>query len=102
VYTYDLFVSYRREQPGKTPLSMPWLRKVVDRLEHYLGMELGDREPRIFFDTNCVELGDHWPQRLHAAILGSKCILPIWTPPYFRSRWCLAEWKSFAAREQLL
>jgi hypothetical protein len=99
LYEYDLFVSYRREGPTRN-LSTPWLKEVVRRIEHYLSMELGDREPRIFFDEESVELGDHWPRALSDALLHSKCLLPIWTPPYFRSRWCMVEWQSFLAREQ--
>src|SRR5262249_52411194 len=26
----------------------------------------------------------------------------VWSPPYFRSPWCLAEWQSLEAREQKL
>ena len=100
MYDYDLFVSYRREGPGKKRLSTPWLRQVVPRIEHYLSMELPDREPRIFFDVESLEVGDRWPQSIRDALLRSKCLMPIWTPPYFRSQWCMAEWKSFLAREE--
>jgi hypothetical protein len=95
-YEHDLFVSYRR-----TDNVMEWARNhLVPRLRRCLVDELG-HEPRIFFDTE-QEAGTHWPENLKQALQRSRLLLAIWSPPYFHSRWCLAEWKTITAREQVL
>lgn len=101
MYRYDVFVSYKRE-PSEKRLVTPWLRKVLDRIEYWLRQELGGEGPRIFFDEDSIEVGDDWPEEIRAALLTAKCLLPIWSPEYFRSTWCIAEWKSFLTREKLL
>lgn len=100
-YAYDVFVSHRREPPGQELLT-PWIMEVVKRVQMWLGMCLGGVEARVFFDTRVLGPGSRWPAELQRAISRSKCLLPIWSPPYFHSPWCIAEWRSFVARERLL
>ena len=100
-YVYDVFVSYRREPPGEELLT-PWLMEVVKRVRRWLGMCLGGVEARVFFDTQVLGPGSRWQTELGRAIRTSKCLLPIWSPEYFNSQWCVAEWQSFVDREQLL
>lgn len=95
-YEYDLFVSYRR-----TDNVQEWARNhLVPRLRRCLVDELG-RDPAIFFDTD-QDPGTHWPENLRRALQRSRLLLAIWSPPYFHSRWCLAEWKTISAREDVL
>jgi hypothetical protein len=101
MYRYDVFVSYKREPPNKR-LVTPWLREVLDRIEYWLRQEVGGRGVHFFFDEESIEVGDDWPDEIRDALLSAKCLLPVWAPEYFHSRWCVAEWKSFLAREQLI
>jgi hypothetical protein len=101
MYEYDLFVSYKRESPQRQ-LYTPWLIAVLQRVEYYLCQELGGRDVSIFFDAASIDVGRRWPQRLRTALQRSRCLLAIWTPEYFRSGWCTAEWRSFLERERLL
>lgn len=80
---------------------MHWIRQVVRHLQYALTQELGGREARIFIDEQ-IEAGQVWPRELQHAAKASKCMIGIWTPEYFRSAWCLSEWKSFEARERHL
>jgi hypothetical protein len=98
-YAYDVFVSHKRE-PSDGELLTPWIREVVRRVQLWLGMSLGGVEARLFFDTDVLRPGSHWPDVLGHAIGASRCLMPIWSPAYFRSPWCLAEWQSFVARER--
>jgi hypothetical protein len=100
-YAYDVFVSHKREPRGQELLT-PWIREVVRRVQLWLGMSLGGVEARLFFDTDVLKPGSPWPAVLQRAISTSRCLLPIWSPAYFRSPWCLAEWQSFVARERLV
>jgi TIR domain-containing protein len=100
-YAYDVFVSYKREPKGEELLT-PWIREVVKRVRLWLGLSLGGVEARVFLDTDALKAGISWPAGLQHAIGASRCLLPIWSPAYFRSPWCLAEWQSFLARERLV
>jgi hypothetical protein len=101
MYRYDVFVSYKRE-PSNKRLVTPWLREVLDRVEYWLRQELGGQQVAIFFDEDSIEIGDDWPDEIRDALLSAKCLLPVWSPEYFRSTWCVAEWRSFLMREELI
>ena len=103
MYEYDLFVSYKRE-PKDNELMTPWLRKVLKRIEYYLRQEMGGRRDRarLFLDVDGIEAGEVWPEKIRHALQSARCLMPIWSPEYFHSDWCVAEWRSFLAREQLV
>jgi len=93
-YEYDVFFSYKRH-----PLTLEWTRGVVRLLRLWLELEVG-REISVFVDEDCIETGDRWPERLREALKSSRCMVCVWSPPYFRSDWCMSEWQSFRAREK--
>jgi hypothetical protein len=101
MYRYDVFVSYKREPENKR-LVTPWLREVLDRIEYWLRQEMGGHRVAIFFDEDSIEVGDDWPSEIRDSLRSAKCLLPVWSPEYFHSSWCMAEWKSFLARENLV
>lgn len=95
-YEFDLFISYRRRG---NPLN--WVQNhFYPRLRDYLDDHL-DKDPALFIDVD-MEKGSHWPTCLENALNRTKILVPIYTPQYFRSPWCLAEWKTMAEREELL
>jgi len=96
-YEWDAFVSYKRE-----PELMGWIDNVVRRLQLWVSNDLGGREARIFLDSVSIDHGTRWPYRLRHAIRTSRCLVPILSPAYFQSRWCVTEWTSFIAREKLV
>jgi len=59
-------------------------------------------QTKIFVDWDGIETGSAWPEKLQHALKRSRCLLPIWSPEYFRSTWCLAEWRTMMEREKLL
>ena len=56
---------------------------------------------RIFFDTEEIQTGTRWRQKLAEALRQSRCIVCVWSPLYFRSKWCVSEWMTFVRREDL-
>ena len=91
-YRYDIFISYRRSQVVRD-----WVHNhLLGELRAWL-TESMPRDPSIFVDEE-IEVGDHWPTALEQALLRSRCMVCVWSPPYFRSRWCMAEWKTMEAR----
>ncbi|MFF9602505.1 TIR domain-containing protein [Streptomyces sp. NPDC014684] len=95
-YEWDVFISYCHSGHVKG-----W---VINHFRHELKLSLEDelpRDPRIFIDLE-IQVGSQWPDRLADALSKSRCLVPIWSPPYFRSEWCMAEWVSMRKREELM
>jgi hypothetical protein len=97
-YEFDIFLSYRRSGHGN---ACQWVHNhfyplLLDCLADQIGWE-----PKIFIDL-AAETGSDWPSLLENALLRSKMLVAVWSPPYFRSGWCLAEWESMQARERVL
>lgn len=94
-YEYDVFISYRRSGSGQAG---PWVHNHFHPLlRAYLADQLCD-EPRVFLDEG-IGVGEYWPDKLAAALGRSKLLVAVWSPAYFRSTWCLAEWQSMRRRE---
>lgn len=95
-YTWDIFISYRR-----THNVTGWVRNhLYPVLEACLEDEM-DHRPQVFVDRQ-MEVGSYWPEELAQALLGTRYLLAVWSPPYFTSPWCVAEWQTMLAREKLL
>ncbi len=95
-YTWDVFISYRR-----THNVTGWVRNhLCPVLESCLEDEM-DRPPQVFLDSQ-MEIGTYWPDELARALSGTRYLLAVWSPPYFTSPWCVAEWRTMCAREELL
>lgn len=95
-YRYDAFFSYKRASE-----SNDWHKKVLDTLVHWLKQELRRDSVRIFIDTEDIRAGSRWRSQLVDSLRTSKCVVCIWSPLYFESRWCRSEWQSFVKRGQL-
>lgn len=96
-YETDVFISYRRSGHGQV---RPW---VVNHFHPLLLGYLSDQlvhQPRIFVDET-IDTGEHWPDALTKVLKRSRLLVPVWSPPYFSSAWCQAEWQSMLLREEL-
>ena len=96
-YVYDVFFSYRR---GKQLDN--WSEKMYEKLEHWLNMELPEKEVKIFFDKVEIKTGAKWKEKIYDAIASSKCVVAILSPDYFKSKWCYAELLSFLKRSEMM
>lgn len=93
-YKYDIFVSYKRHNKTNA-----WHLGLLEILEVWLSQEL-QRDARIFFDSEDIKTGDRWKEKLAEALLHSRCLLCLWSPMYFQSKWCVVEWQAFLEREE--
>lgn len=95
-YDFDVFLSYARKGSSRNWVHLHFLPKLRDYLIDEIGIE-----PTIFVDEE-MEAGSVWPSHLERTLARSKILVSIYSAQYFQSAWCLAEWKSMAAREQQL
>jgi hypothetical protein len=95
-YKYDVFLSYSRKGGSPGWVHNHFLPKLRDCLIDEIGYT-----PTVFVDQH-MDAGAVWPDDLEHALAHSKILVAVYSPQYFRSDWCVAEWKSMAAREQLL
>ncbi|HXU32279.1 MAG TPA: toll/interleukin-1 receptor domain-containing protein [Thermoanaerobaculia bacterium] len=94
-YDYDVFISYSHR--GSV---VQWLRNHFHPTLMDCLADTMPRDPQVFVDFE-QETGVHWPHNLTQALLRSRYLLAILSPPYFRSPWCLAEWHTMRERERL-
>ena len=95
-YEHDVFISYSRRAP-----IFDWVHNhFYPRLEERLGCEM-KREPKSFIDTQ-QETGVRWPLNIQNALKKSGILVAVWSPHFFRSEWCMAEWESMLKREGIL
>lgn len=97
-YLYDIFISYRHKGQA-----MEWVRNhfhplLEQRLPDSLPVQ---HELSVFIDLD-IETGAAWPAKLRQALKNARCLVAVWSPEYFRSDWCLAEWQTMREREKLL
>lgn len=95
-YEFDVFLSYSRKGGSPGWVHNHFLPKLRDCLTDEIGYV-----PEVFVDQE-MEPGTIWPDKLERALSRSKVLVSVYSPQYFRSEWCLAEWHSMAERERLL
>jgi len=95
-YEHHVFLSYPRT--GDVP---DWVRNhLYPVLMRQLESEMSE-DPRVFVDET-IDTGSVWSDALYRALHRSCCLLAVWTPQFFRSKWCIAEWQTMLRREERL
>lgn len=79
-----------------------WYANSKDRIEQYFQNFLGAKNHRIFFDRHSIEPGADWKDELREGIDRSPLLIAFFSPAYFNSPHCVAELKTFMAREDHL
>jgi len=95
-YEHDLYLSYPR-----SALTTEWMvEHFLPLMQARLELERGTQTD-IFFDRAEITAGMEWVETQRRALLRSRLLLGIWSPSYFASRWCLAEFATFRRRSEL-
>ncbi|MFF3457121.1 TIR domain-containing protein [Streptomyces sp. NPDC002730] len=91
-----MFVSYSRSAGHVKE----WVwNHFYPNLKKCLEDQLGDT--RIFIDKQMNEkVGLPWPEMLADSLGKSRLLVPVLSPPYFQSEWCVAEWGTMEKREE--
>lgn len=94
-YKYEIFFSYKRDDESNA-----WHETLKNKIVHWVREDVDIDEVRVFFDKEEIRAGHRWKQRISQALRDSKCLVAIWSPQYFRSPYCVAEWLSFHERSR--
>ncbi len=109
-YVHDVFISYKRDEFKDEWLSEHFIRLFLYYAREEIAAACNRTTDGIYFDQTEVsndrrkldqtglEPGDEWRKALREAIKTSRCIVCLWSPLYFHSRWCRTEWYSFRDR----
>ena len=90
------FLSYAHADDEFLDGGITWLRRELQR-----GMRALTGEPfDIFQDKDGIAFGEHWPDRIEDALIGTRFLIPILTPSYFASPQCRAEAATFLDLEK--
>jgi TIR domain len=112
-YEFDVFVSYENDH-----LMTQWVvEEFMPLFRTLVRQEIGGRTgraTRLFFaykqedfpnlphdfkaEVVGIPLGVTWEEALDSAIRKSRCMVGLWNPTYFQSRYCNREWRSFQSR----
>jgi len=95
-YQYEIFVSYKRSPTGSLWVRNHFVPELQSRIDDISPIPI-----RISCDYQ-MESGALWPEELKRRLRNSAILLTVWSAPYFRSSWCMAEWRSFRQREEVL
>jgi hypothetical protein len=91
-YQNDIFFSYKRD-----PQTDDWYHQVEAKIRLWVGLELG-YEPKIWVDRRSIQAGTKHTPEIRSALKQSRVMVSFWSPLYFRSLWCMTEWKTFLHR----
>jgi hypothetical protein len=95
-YQWDIFLSYRRDPPVES-----FVHKVLDpALRDWLPQHAALQRERVFLDVRECKPGVDWTERLEHALRHTRCLIPVLSPTYFDSSWCMTEFYSMLARQQ--
>ena len=95
-YKYDVFLSYNADAGVKE-----WVKIHLYPCLELCMQKVWPHRVHIFSYTE-QQPGVAWPTEVKTALQMSRFMVCVWAPPYFRSPWCMAEWKSMCARAQAL
>ena len=88
-YRYDVFISYK-----SGPLFGSWvIEYFYPMFEERLKEELAGykRKANIFLDKHDIPVGTELIEKLKQSVAYSRCLVAIWSPKYFYSKWCMSE-----------
>ncbi|MGO6681286.1 toll/interleukin-1 receptor domain-containing protein [Rhizobium leguminosarum] len=111
-YEYDVFISYKRHRFQTAWIIEYFLPYLEEQLINYTAAQCNRSNVRLFFDQTeldqdtrrglpfsaGIEPGEKWQKSLITGITKSRCMIALYTPTYFHSKWCLAELQAFEER----
>ncbi|MDT7808430.1 MAG: hypothetical protein QOJ70_2243 [Acidobacteriota bacterium] len=93
-FEHDVYISYAHADDKPLEGEKGWVTSLVERLRIRFAQRTGE-EPSICFDSSLIA-GVSFTDRLVVSIARSKLFLPIVSPSYLESEWCIKELREFS------
>jgi len=94
-YENDVFLSFTRGGANQTWVQNHFERVLTESLENEMS-----RQPKVYA-YYAQGTGVAWPDNVQYQLKRSRLMVAMFSPPYFRSEWCVAELASMREREKL-
>lgn len=93
---YDVFCSYCRIDNDSG-----WVDSLIDNVTSMYRKFTG--EPlKVFFDKHSIVTSEIWEKKIRISVERSKLLLAVLSPSYFKSEWCVEEWRLISNTEDKL
>ena len=97
-YKYDVFVSVKWDDMFGAWVREDFLPVFLPHLKNHVIAKCDRDFTGLFYYKDDIKYGDNWKNELKKAIPYSRCAMALCSPEYFRSKYCMLEWKSFSDR----
>ena len=97
-YKYDVFVSVKWDDMFGAWVRDDFLPVFEPHLRNHVIAKCNRDFLGIFYYKDDITYGENWKNELKKAIPLSRCAIALCSPEYFRSKYCMLEWKSFSDR----
>lgn len=93
--SFDIFFSYARadNQDGG-------INRLVEAIEEEYTRFFPDKKLHNFFDTQVIENGEDWRNRLYTSLKRSRIMISFLSASYLASPWCRREWQAWCDIER--
>ena len=92
---FDVFISYARADNRDGGIN-----RLVSAIEEEYARFLPGSSLRIFFDTQAIENGEDWSNRLYTGLKQSRMMIAMLSANYLASTWCRKEWQTWCEVER--
>ena len=92
---FDVFISYARADNRNGGINRLIAAIEEDHARFFPGSRL-----RVFFDTQAIENGEDWSNRLYTGLKRSRMMIAMLSANYLASPWCRREWQAWCEVER--
>lgn len=93
--SFDIFFSYARADNVDGRID-----ELVAAIEKEYASFFPDRQLQVFFDTQVIENGEDWRNRLYSSLKRSRIMVSLLSENYLSSLWCRREWQAWCEIER--
>ncbi|MEM7044487.1 MAG: SUMF1/EgtB/PvdO family nonheme iron enzyme [Pseudomonadota bacterium] len=90
------FLSYTRSDDDYLEGGITWLHKALEKAVH----ARTGKPFQIFQDVEDIQVSDRWGEKLNQALAQAQLFIPVLTPSFFQSYFCLRETRAFLNYEK--
>jgi len=99
-YKYDVFLSVKWDEMFGAWVHEHFLPVFVPHVKNHVIAKCNREFGGVFYFKEDIKYGTNWKNELKDVIPRSRCAIALCSPDYFRSPYCMLEWRSFSDRAE--